>query len=641
MFELAYADNRITIRSNEPFIPVVRNFLVGLGFAGDERRMDAVPDSPYDMMSSLLKMVKMYGETDMDEGCRRILDDAEEARQKFEKTREGAVSLKGLGRRYWDAVDVAVPRMVPEASLKWYQKMSVMHAVMLGNSANFSVPGSGKTWMALSAFLKMKHERNEVDKLLVVAPLAAFRPWETEYAAITGDGPDSIVRITGSPEHRNHLFEYKIPHAEIMITSHAMAVREEPNLTEAIRGSRLMVIVDESHNIKMHDGQRAMALQRMAIHAEKRMILTGTPMPRSLEDLWSQFSFLYPDNALFPPWPQYRQMCKSRDALDTISSMSEPYFVRVSKGLLNLPPPEFNPDNGGRPTVVPMGQIQRRIYDAIALKIRGNVYRFREDMAAMERYRKNSMMYLIEAATDPALLTKDTTYPSGELDAEGLGILDLLSKYPRLRGEMPGKIETAARMACNTVDGGGKVVIWCSFINTIEKMSERMRDAGHDSVTVWGAIPRDDEVDLSDNREKRIETFKNDPGCNVLIANPSSMAESISLHKHCHHAIYVDRTFNGAHYMQSLERIHRVGLEPDSKTRYDIIQSERSIDQTIHDRLIIKQRGMESFLSKSTLQVYASADDDDVAPVGVSDDGYKDDFDAVIRDISGNVDIRA
>ena len=637
MFEFTYVDCGLAVRSDEPFVPVVRNFLRGLGFSGDNKCMAVTTDKPYNVMVSSLDMVKMYGQTSMDTNCKRILDDAENAKQKFEKASIKAEFLKSHDREYWENTDIVVPKMVPDVSLKWYQKMCVVHAVTLGNAANFSVPGSGKTWMALSTFLKAKYERNEVDKLLVAAPNVAFRPWEIEYVTITGDSPDSIVRISGTPEHRDHLFEYSIPNSDILLVSHAMAVREECRLTKIIGESRFMVIVDESHNIKMPDGQRAMALQRMGKYAEKRMILTGTPMPKNLRDLWSQFSFLYPDSTLFPPWPQYEYQCKSHGALEKISSIARPYFIRVSKDMLNLPQPEFNPNNRGLPTVVPMGPIQRRIYDAIAMKIRSNVEHFKDDVVAMERYRKNSMIYLIEAATDPALLTKDTTYQSDEFDTEGLDIIELLAKYPRLRGERLGKLETAARMACNTLDNEGKVIIWCSFINTIKKMSEYMKNMGHDSVTIWGGIPRDGEVDPEDNREERVERFKNDSACNILIANPSSLAESISLHKHCHHAIYVDRTFNGAHYMQSLDRIHRVGLEPNSKIRYDVIQSERSIDQTIHERLITKQNNMEVFLNRRTLDVYAV--DDDEASADVSDCGYMADFDAVMRDIGRHVNI--
>ena len=87
--------------------------------------------------------------------------------------------------------------------------------------------------------------------------------------------------------------------------------------------------------------------------------------------------------------------------------------------------------------------------------------------------------------------------------------------------------------------------------------------------------------------------------------------------------------------MQSLDRIHRVGLDPGALTRYDILQSERSIDQTIHERLILKQAGMERFLRQDTLEVYAIDDED--APADGFDDGYEDDFNAVVKDIGSHV----
>ena len=636
MFEIINKNCELIVSSNKPFVPVVKNFLKNQGFVGDDKCVAINTNRPYDVITSSLNMLKIYGPTNIDINCKRILAENEDEKQEFKKASKEAESLKNRDREYWEKANVIVPKILPHISLKWYQKMCVMHAMILGNAANFSVPGSGKTWMALSTFLKMKYEKNEIDKLLVAAPIVAFRPWETEYATMTGNSPDSIVRISGAPEQRDRLFEYSIPNSDILLVSHAMVVREEDRLTKMMEESRFMMIADESHNIKMPNGQRAMAMRRTGRNAKKRMILTGTPMPKNLEDLWSQFSFLYPDNTVFPPWRQYEYQCKSQNALENISPMAEPYFIRVSKDMLNLPQPQFNPDNRGLPTVVQMGPIQRRIYDAIAMKIQNNMKRFREDVVAMEKYKKNTMIYLIETATDPALLTKDTTYQNEEFDTEGLDILELLAKYPRLRGERLNKLETAARMANNTLNDGGKVIIWCSFVHTIKKMAEHMKRMGHDSVTIWGEIPRDDEADPEDNREERIEKFKNDSTCNILIATPSSLAESISLHKHCHHAIYVDRTFNGAHYMQSLDRIHRVGLEPFAKIRYDIIQSDRSIDQTIHERLRTKQRNMEVFLNRHTLDVYVS---DDETSVNVFDDNYLDDFEAVIKDIERHVNI--
>ena len=78
----------------------------------------------------------------------------------------------------------------------------------------------------------------------------------------------------------------------------------------------------------------------------------------------------------------------------------------------------------------------------------------------------------------------------------------------------------------------------------------------------------------------------------MLIANPAACAESISLHKVCHHAIYLDRSFNCAHYLQSLDRIHRLGLGPNEKTNYYLLLSSHTIDEVVHLRLKDKMEKM-------------------------------------------------
>ena len=104
------------------------------------------------------------------------------------------------------------------------------------------------------------------------------------------------------------------------------------------------------------------------------------------------------------------------------------------------------------------------------------------------------------------------------------------------------------------------------------------------------------------NRESELEKFKNNDDYNVLIAIPASLAESVSLHKQCHHAIYVDRTYNGGHYMQSLKRIHRVGLK-DIITSYYIIESKDCIDQEIAINLAEKKRNLDAFYNNSELVI--------------------------------------
>ena len=64
--------------------------------------------------------------------------------------------------------------------------------------------------------------------------------------------------------------------------------------------------------------------------------------------------------------------------------------------------------------------------------------------------------------------------------------------------------------------------------------------------------------DDPNTREGKIKKFKNGD-IKILVANPAACSEGISLHQHCHNAIFVERSFNLAHYLQSLDRIHRVG----------------------------------------------------------------------------------
>lgn len=76
----------------------------------------------------------------------------------------------------------------------------------------------------------------------------------------------------------------------------------------------------------------------------------------------------------------------------------------------------------------------------------------------------------------------------------------------------------------------------------------------------------------------------------------------MSLHRICHHAIYLDRTFNAAHYLQSEDRIHRFGLAPDQVTSIEIVECERSVDETVRERLTFKIGAMAEALEDSSLR---------------------------------------
>jgi hypothetical protein len=99
----------------------------------------------------------------------------------------------------------------------------------------------------------------------------------------------------------------------------------------------------------------------------------------------------------------------------------------------------------------------------------------------------------------------------------------------------------------------------------------------------------------------------------VLVANPAACAESISLHKTCAHAVYYDLSYNCAQYLQSLDRIHRVGGSEDKVAHYHFLQYAGSIDQDLLNNVQNKARRMSAIIDQD-YPVYAldmfAADDE-------------------------------
>lgn len=160
----------------------------------------------------------------------------------------------------------------------------------------------------------------------------------------------------------------------------------------------------------------------------------------------------------------------------------------------------------------------------------------------------------------------------------------------------------------STLRKSSKIKIWSSFVQNVELIALRLSDLGAEFI--HGGVDAGDENDF-DTREGKIKRFHTDDTCKVLVANPAACSEGISLHKVCQNAIYLDRSFNAAHYMQSEDRIHRLGLAPDAKPQIEFVECEDSIDQVVRTRLEIKVRTMAQALEDTSLSVEISSVDYD------------------------------
>jgi hypothetical protein len=118
------------------------------------------------------------------------------------------------------------------------------------------------------------------------------------------------------------------------------------------------------------------------------------------------------------------------------------------------------------------------------------------------------------------------------------------------------------------------------------------------------------------------------------VTNPASSSESISLHRACHNAIYLDRTYDCAQFLQSIDRIHRLGLPPDARVDVHILLATRdgqpTIDHLVDASLARKEDMMRNLLEGAELRPM-----DLSADPAVNADGDDQDLGAVLRYLLG------
>jgi SNF2 family DNA or RNA helicase len=147
---------------------------------------------------------------------------------------------------------------------------------------------------------------------------------------------------------------------------------------------------------------------------------------------------------------------------------------------------------------------------------------------------------------------------------------------------------------------GSKTIIWSTFVENVELIANRLADLGADFI--HGGVEAGSEED-ENTREKKIARFHEDPRAMVLVANPAACAESISLHTVCHNALYVDRNYNAAQYLQSEDRIHRLGLPSGTITNVEILVCPDTVDESVRFRLESKVQRMARTLNDDSLNI--------------------------------------
>lgn len=464
--------------------------------------------------------------------------------------------------------------------LRPFQEDAVARLLRAGGGANFSVPGAGKTAVALAVYAGLRSV-GDVRRLLVVAPLSAFESWRAEAEAcfIAGDLP----AIEFSPA---------VPRAEIVVVNYErlQAARHLERLKDWLRARPTLVTFDEAHRAKAgRGGVRGAAALELAALAGRRMVLTGTPAPNGPRDLERVFDLAWP----------------GQGARLVRTALRDRAFVRVTKDDLGLPPLR---------TVVERVRLtdeHRRLYEAMrdaAVQASIDDPGLVDDLARAGRI----MMLLLQATTNPAALL-DPLSPLELLDDYVPADLSSLARSAA-RTVTPAKLVQTTRVVQQHATDGHKTIVWASFRHHVGSLARLLGPWSPAIVT--GQTPVD-QPDAPTDRRRELDRFRNDPACAVLIATPHTLGEGVSLHKVCTRQVHVDRTFNAGLYLQSVDRTHRLGLPADAVCENRVLVASDTLDEYVHERLTEKVATMSRLLNDRSVSTLALPDLDEV--VGVED----------------------
>lgn len=585
---------------------------------------------PFVVMSNISSMLAKYGFSEIQsESSEKVVQDYYEEERQFAEFSKKALHIRNneCDAGEFERFTQSIAENLSARSLYPLQLLSAYHMAFSQNACNFSVPGAGKTSIVYGAYAYLHNlsidDPKHIDLLLIVGPLSSFGPWELEYEECFGREPKSkrLVGGVNKADKQDYLIS-KHP-AELTLISYASLISLQKEIGFFLRTNRVMVVLDEAHKAKNSSGGIiAQAVLEMSKYSKSRIVLTGTPAPNGYEDIYNMFKFIWPNkNVMGFEVNQLRDITTTGDQaricrlIDNIS----PYFIRIRKSDLNIPSATIHP-----PIYVPMGPLQQRIYDFVEKKYmdefmaNGTTDTSSRFKAALAQAR---IIRLMQAASDPAMLKaplrdffEDEDFPIETYQAiDDSDVLKSILDYEA--NEIPAKYIAVKQIVHDVLASNGKVVIWATFIHTIHGLKGYLESQGIPCQELYGATPvaresiNDDEFVLT--REKIIKAFQQ-PDCpfKVIIANPFAVAESISLHKACHNAIYIERSFNAAHFVQSKDRIHRYGLKPGTVTNYYYVLSRDTVDETINTRLAEKERRMTEIMESMPIPLFNNISED-------------------------------
>ncbi len=448
-----------------------------------------------------------------------------------------------------------------------YQKKAIKFCIERGAAGLLQDPGLGKTseMYAVYQVLKAKHL---VDRALVICPLrAATSTWPDERDK-WNDFHDVRVHVLHGADRKALLDK---PHDVSVINPEGLGW-----LFEQMKGRKKwpwqMLIVDESSGFKNSDTVRYRELRPRLHRFKRRFILTGTPAPNGMMDLWSQVFILDLGDSLGMHVTNYRQWYFNKTgygghdwvlkdgAEEEIYKKLRPLVLRMAaEDYLKLPPIIYNTIR------VDLSEEVRRVYDEMEKElitaVGGNV---------------------VTAANAAAATGKCQQIANGAIYVDELNGLkpprgDAKRKWSALHDE---KIKATVDLVEELQ--GKPCFIGYKFKHDLERLQKVFKGVPY----LGGGV--------SSQRQREIEKAWNAGHLPILLAHPRSCAHGLNLQGVGAAVVWFGPTWNLEDYIQFNRRVWRQGQRERVVVHH--IVARNTVDEAVMKALDRKAKTQKALL---------------------------------------------
>ncbi|XP_038278842.1 chromodomain-helicase-DNA-binding protein 1-like isoform X4 [Canis lupus familiaris] len=281
--------------------------------------------------------------------------------------------------------------------------------------------GLGKTCQTIALFIYLAGRLNDEGPFLILCPLSVLSNWTEEMERFAPGL--SCVMYAGDKEERARLQQdlKQESRFHVLLTTYEICLKDSPFL-KSFPWS--VLVVDEAHRLKNQNSLLHKTLLEFSVVFS--LLLTGTPIQNSLQELYSLLSFVEPD--LFPKEQvgdfvqRYQDIEKESDSASELHKLLQPFLLRRVKAEVATELPK-------KTEVVlyhGMSALQKKYYKAILMK---DLDAFESEMAKKVKL-QNVLSQLRKCVDHPYLFegVEPEPFEIGDHLIEASGKLHLLDK---------------------------------------------------------------------------------------------------------------------------------------------------------------------------------------------------------------------